>query len=116
MLVHPEVGVYRHGDQVLEHVRSRFGARQDGIVAQQFGGLMQVAFTDVLQVKTHQVDQAVFGFLQVGAQKLVAEVARNLHHTFGRIGAQGVEFLLVDQPVLHAIDQYLLEKWAGVIE
>ena len=75
---------------------------------------MQIAAGGVLKLQTHQINHPVPGFLEVGAQKLVAEIARNLHHALGRIGADGVEFVLVDETVLHAVSQGFFKKRAGV--
>ena len=88
-LVHAEVAVLRHAQQRLEHVRTGFGAREQRMVAQQFSSTPQVAAAGELQVQADQVDHALFGFFQLWSQVFGAEVARNLHHAFGRFGAHG---------------------------
>ena len=44
------------------------------------------------------------------AQKLAAKIARDLHHAFGRFRRYGIDFLLVNDAVLHAMEQCLLKK------
>ena len=113
-LVHAEVAVLRHAQQRLEHVRTRFGAREQGMVAQQLSRHAQVTAAGELQVQADQVDHALFGFFQLRAQVFGAEVARNLHHAFGGFGAHGGQLVGVQQPVLHAVGQRFGKEGAGV--
>ena len=84
------------------------------MVAQQPGGFCQVTAAGVFQMEADQIDDAVFGALQLGAQKLGAKVTCNLHHAFGRAGLDFIQFLRVNDAVLHAIYQRFLKKRACV--
>ena len=114
--VHAEVAGLRHDDQPLEHVGAALGARQETVVAQRFGGAAQVTLTAVFEVQAHEVDDAVAGALELGAQELAAEIGGDLHHAFGRAAADVVKLGLVDQAVLHAVLQGFFEERPGVVQ
>ena len=88
--VRVKAGALGQGQQGFEQVRTAFGAGQKRMVAQRLGGLPQVTAAGAFKVKADQIDDAVFGFFKVRAQELVAKIARNLHHAFGGLGADGV--------------------------
>ena len=77
---------------------------------------MHITIVAVLQVQAHQIDHAIFRFFKLRSQKLCAKVACNLHHAFGRIFADGIQFLAVDDVVLNAVLQSLLKKRPRVIQ
>ena len=84
------------------------------MVAQQFGSVLQIAAAGQLQMQADQVDHALFGFFQLRAQVFGAEVARNLHHAFGRFGAHGGQLVGIQKPVLYAVGQRFGKERAGV--
>ena len=84
------------------------------MLAQRLRRSLKVAAAAVLQVQADEVDQAVFCFFQLGAQKLAAKVARNLHHALGRIGADGGQLVSVNDAVLQAVGQCFLKEGALV--
>ena len=85
------------------------------MIAQCFGRLAQVAAGRVFKIQTHEVDDARTGFLQVGAQVLIAEIARNLNHAFGRVSGDLGQFLRAEQAGLNAKLQCFLEIGPGVV-
>ena len=106
-------GQRQHG---FEHVRAALGARQKRMVAQGFSGLAQVAAAGAFEVKADQIHDAVFGLLDIRAQKFIAEITRNLHHALGRFGADRLQLLAVDEAVLQAELQRFFKKWPCIVK
>ena len=111
-----KVAVLGQRNQALEHVRATLGARQQRMVAQLDGRLVQVAARGLQQVQADEVDHAVPGLFQLGAQKLAAKVAGNLHDALGRVGIHHRQPRRVDDAVLHAMGQGLVEERACVVQ
>ena len=86
------------------------------MITQRLGGLSQVAAAGAFKVEADQVHDTVFGFFKVRAQELVAEVTCNLDHSFGRIGADGIQFLAVNDAVLHAKLQRFFKKRTRIVK
>ena len=86
------------------------------MVLQRHSRCLHIAVATAFQIQAHQIHHPVFGFLKLGSQKFGAEVTCDLHHAFGCVCLNSIDFLVVDDVVLKSVLQRLLEKRTRIVQ
>jgi hypothetical protein len=107
-------GAVRQGVEHSQQVGTALGMRQEGLVAQRDRGALQVFAGAFRQVQADQIDHALAGVFQIGAQMSGAEMVGDLHDALGTVGEQRFQPARREDVVLESEAQRFNKERTGV--